>query len=400
MKLDRDDIVLCAGVRTAFGAFGGSLKDLSANDLGVVVARAAVERAGFAPEEIDHVIFGNALQTSSDAIYCARHVALKAGLPESTPAVTVNRLCGSGFESIIQATRQILTGESEVVLAGGTENMSQAPHTIRGARWGVPLGQSKMGDYLWESLYDPYAGYSMLETAENLRAEYGISREAQDDLAFQSQQRAGAAMADGRFAAEIVPVEVTDRKGTSHVLDTDEHPRPEVERDKLASLRPVRQAVDADATVTAGNASGIVDGAAAVIVTTARRAEQAGSPVLGRLLGWGVAGCDPKIMGIGPAPSTRAALDDVGLSLDDMDLYEVNEAFAPQTVVVMKELGLDHEKLNVNGGAVAIGHPLAATGTRVTITLLYEMKRRGAKRGFASACIGGGQGATVVVEAA
>jgi acetyl-CoA acetyltransferase family protein len=394
MKIDRDDIVLCAGVRTAFGAFGGALKDLSANDLGVVTAKAAVDRSAFAPGEVDHVIFGNALQTSGDAIYCARHVALKAGLPETTPAVTVNRLCGSGFESIIQGARLVATGEHEVVLAGGTENMSQAPHTLRGARWGIPLGQSKMGDYLWESLYDPVAGYSMAETAENLAAKYELTRQEVDDFAYQSQMRAKAALAAGRFGDEIVPVELLVKK--DHVVfDQDEHPRPNTTPEILAKLPPYFKK---DGLVTAGNASGIVDGAAAVIVTTAARAKTAGAPVLGRILGWGVAGCDPKIMGIGPAPSTRKALADVGLSLDDMDLYEVNEAFAPQTVAVMKELGLDHAKLNVNGGAVAIGHPLAATGTRCTITLLYELRRRGGGRGFASACIGGGQGATVVVE--
>ncbi|MDX1623505.1 MAG: acetyl-CoA C-acetyltransferase [Gemmatimonadota bacterium] len=395
MKLDRDDIVLVAGVRTAFGTFCGTLREISANDLGVVVAKAAVERSGFAPDEIDHVIFGNALQTSKDAIYCARHVALKAGLPERTPAVTVNRLCGSGFESIIQATRQIVTGESEVVLAGGTENMSQAPHTVRGARWGIPLGQSKLGDVLWDALYDPYAGYSMAETAENLAEKYGLSREEVDDFAYRSQMRTKEAQEAGRFDEEIVPVEV--QKKREHVaFDTDEHPRPGTTKEVLAGLPPYFKE---DGFVTAGNASGIVDGAAAVIVTTAERAGRADAPVIGRLLGWGIAGCDPEIMGIGPAPSTRTALKDTGLSLEELELYEVNEAFAPQTVAVMKELGLDHEKLNVNGGAIAIGHPLAATGTRVTITLLYEMRRRGAKRGFASACIGGGQGATVVVEA-
>lgn len=394
MKIERDDIVLAAGVRTAFGAFGGSLKDLSATDLGVVAAKAAVERSGFAPDEVDHVVFGNALQTSPDAIYCARHVALKAGLPETTPAVTVNRLCGSGFESIIQAARQVLTGESEVVLAGGTESMSQAPHTIRGARWGIPLGQSKMGDYLWESLYDPVAGFSMAETAENLAEKYQLSRDEVDDFALASQERTKAAIDAGRFADEIVPVEIR-RKKEAVQFAADEHPRPGTTKEVLAGLAPYFKK---DGLVTAGNASGIVDGAAAVIVTTAARAAAAGAPVLGRLTGWGIAGCDPKIMGIGPAPSTRKALGDLGLGIDDMDLYEVNEAFAPQVVSVMKELGLDHGKLNVNGGAIAIGHPLAATGTRCTITLLYEMARRGVKRGFASACIGGGQGATVVVE--
>jgi acetyl-CoA acetyltransferase family protein len=394
MKLDRDDIVLCAGVRTAFGAFGGALKDLSANDLGVVAAKAALDRSRFDPAEVDHVIFGNALQTSADAIYCARHVGLKAGLPETVPAVTVNRLCGSGFESIIQATRQILTGENEVVLAGGTESMSQAPHTLRGARWGIALGQSKMGDYLWEALYDPVAGYSMAETAENLAEKYGLSRAEVDDFAYQSQVRTQAARDAGRFADEIAPVELVVKK--SHVVfDQDEHPRPTTTPEALAKLPAYFKK---DGLVTAGNASGIVDGAAAVVVTTAARAKAAGAPVLGRLLGWGHAGCDPKIMGIGPAPATRTALSDVGLSLDELDLYEVNEAFAPQTVAVMKELGLEHQKLNVNGGAIAIGHPLAASGTRLTITLLYELQRRGGGRGFASACIGGGQGATVVVE--
>jgi acetyl-CoA acyltransferase 2 len=394
MKLDRDDIVLCAGVRTAFGAFGGALKDLSANDLGVVAAKAALDRSHFDPAEVDHVIFGNALQTSADAIYCARHVGLKAGLPETVPAVTVNRLCGSGFESIIQATRQILTGESEVVLAGGTESMSQAPHTLRGARWGIALGQSKMGDYLWEALYDPVAGYSMAETAENLADKYGLSRVEVDDFAYQSQLRTQAAQDAGRFADEIAPVELVVKKNHL-VFDRDEHPRPTTTPEALAKLPAYFKK---DGLVTAGNASGIVDGAAAVVVTTAARAEAAGAPVLGRLLGWGIAGCDPKIMGIGPAPATRIALSDVGLSLDELDLYEVNEAFAPQTVAVMKELGLQHEKLNVNGGAIAIGHPLAASGTRLTVTLLYELQRRGGGRGFASACIGGGQGATVVVE--
>jgi acetyl-CoA acyltransferase 2 len=396
MKLDRDDIVLVAGVRTPFGAFGGSLKDLSANDLGVVAAKAALDRSGFAPGDVDHVIFGNALQTSGDAIYCARHIGLKAGLSVETPAVTVNRLCGSGFESIIQACRQIVVGDSEVVLAGGTESMSQAPHTVRGARWGIPLGASKMGDLLWESLYDPYAGFSMAETAENLADKYELTRAEVDDFAYQSQMRTQAAREAGRFDDEIVSVELVTKKGHQEFA-ADEHPRPNTTPEILAKLAPYFKK---DGVVTAGNASGIVDGAAAVIVTTRARAESAGAPLLGRVVGWGIAGCDPKIMGIGPAPSTRKALADTGLTLDDMELYEVNEAFAPQTVAVMKELGLDHAKLNVNGGAIAIGHPLAATGTRCTITLLYEMQRRGARLGFASACIGGGQGSTVVVEAA
>jgi acetyl-CoA acetyltransferase family protein len=384
------------GGKNGAGKPGGALKSVSANDLGAAAAKEAMRRAGVQPSDVDATFFGNALQTSGDAIYCARHIGLKAGLPVETPAVTVNRLCGSGFESIIQACRQIVVGDSEVVLAGGTESMSQAPHTVRGARWGIPLGASKMGDLLWESLYDPYAGFSMAETAENLADKYGLSRAECDDFAWKSQTRAKAALDAGRFADEIVPVELVTKKGHQEFA-ADEHPRPSTTPEALAKLPPYFKK---DGVVTAGNASGIVDGAAAVVVTTRARAEKAGGPVLGRVLGWGIAGCDPKIMGIGPAPSTRKALADVGLTLDEMELYEVNEAFAPQTVAVMKELGLDHEKLNVNGGAIAIGHPLAATGTRCTITLLYEMKRRGARLGFASACIGGGQGSTVVVEAA
>ncbi|HEU4464796.1 MAG TPA: acetyl-CoA C-acyltransferase, partial [Gemmatimonadota bacterium] len=298
MKLDRDDIVLVAGVRTPFGAFGGSLKDLSANDLGVVAAKAALDRSGFGPGEVDHVIFGNALQTSGDAIYCARHIGLKAGLPVETPAVTVNRLCGSGFESIIQACRQIVVGDSEVVLAGGTESMSQAPHTIRGARWGIPLGQSKMGDLLWESLYDPYAGFSMAETAENLADKYTLTRDEVDDFAYQSQMRTQAAREAGRFDDEIVPVELVTKKGHQEFA-ADEHPRPTTTPEILAKLPPYFKK---DGVVTAGNASGIVDGAAAVIVATRARAEAVGAPVLGRVVAWGIAGCDPKIMGIGPAP--------------------------------------------------------------------------------------------------
>jgi acetyl-CoA acetyltransferase family protein len=389
------EIVLVGGCRTAFGAFGGSLKDFTATDLGVFAARGALERSHVSPEEVEHVIFGNALQTSNDAIYLARHVGLRSGVPEGAPAVTVNRLCGSGFESIIQAGRLLLTGEAEVVLAGGAECMSMAPHVIHGARWGIPLGKGELTDLLWAALFDPYAGFSMAETAENLAQEYELTREEVDRFAAESQRRAKEAMDAGRFKDEIVPIEIKERKGT-RVFDTDEHPRPGTTAEVLAKLAPYFKK---DGLVTAGNASGIVDGAAAVIVTTRERAERAGAEIQGTLVGWGLAGVQPRIMGIGPAPAARNALEAVGTGLQDLSLIEVNEAFAPQAVAVMKELEIDPARLNVNGGAIAIGHPLAATGTRLTVTLLNELNRRGGGTGLATACIGGGQGAAVVVKA-
>jgi acetyl-CoA acyltransferase 2 len=389
------EIVLVGGCRTAFGAFGGSLKDFTATDLGVFAATGALERSHIAPEDIEHVIFGNALQTSNDAIYLARHVGLRSGVPEGTPALTVNRLCGSGFEAIIQAGRLILTGEAEVVLAGGTEAMSMAPHVIHGARWGIPLGKGEMADLLWAALFDPYAGFSMAETAENLAEKYDLTREEVDRFAHESQRRTKAALDAGRFKDEIVPIEIKEKRG-SRIFDTDEHPRPGTTPEILAKLPPYFKK---EGLVTAGNASGIVDGASAVIVTTRERARQAGGEIQGTLVGWGFAGVQPRIMGIGPAPAVRNALQAVEMGLDDVQLVEVNEAFAPQAVAVMKELKLDPTVLNVNGGAIAIGHPLAATGTRLTVTLLNELNRRGGGTGLATACIGGGQGAAVVVKA-
>jgi acetyl-CoA acetyltransferase family protein len=394
LKASRE-IVLVGGCRTAFGSFGGSLKDFTATDLGVLAARGALQRSHIAPEDVEHVVFGNALQTSNDAIYLARHVGLRAGVPEGTPALTVNRLCGSGFEAIIQAGRLILTGEAEVVLAGGTEAMSMAPHVIHGARWGIPLGKGEMADLLWAALFDPYAGFSMAETAENLAEQYKLTREEVDRFAHESQRRAKEALEAGRFKEEIVPIEIKERKGT-RIFETDEHPRPGTTPEILAKLAPYFKK---DGLVTAGNASGIVDGASAVIVTTRERAKQAGAEIQGTLVGWGFAGVQPRIMGIGPAPAVRNALQAVEMGLDDLQLVEVNEAFAPQAVAVMKELDLDPSILNVNGGAIAIGHPLAATGTRLTVTLLNELNRRGGGTGLATACIGGGQGAAVVVKA-
>lgn len=390
------DVVFLAGVRTGFGTFGGSLKNHSAIELGAVAARQALERAGVPPTEIGHAVFGNALQTSADAIYLARHVALKAGLPVECPAVTVNRLCGSGFEAITQGAQLILLGEAEAVLAGGTESMSQAPHVVRGARWGLRLGPAApLEDLLWEALKDPQCGFSMAETAENLADKYKLSRRAVDEVALDSQRRAKRAWDEGVFQAEVVPVEVK-QKGKTVEYRADEHMRPQTTLEGLAALKPYFKK---DGLVTAGNASGIVDGAAATVVAGEGFAKARGLKPLGRLVAWAVVGVEPKHMGIGPAPAVRKVLAKAGMRLEQMDLVEINEAFAPQYLAVEQELGLDRAKTNVDGGAIAIGHPLAATGTRITIHLLHALRRAGKRFGLGSACIGGGQGLAVIVEA-
>jgi acetyl-CoA acetyltransferase family protein len=391
-------IVFLSGARTGFGAFGGALKDLSAIDLGVVASRAALDRAGVDLASVGHVIFGNVLQTSADAPYLARHVGLKAGLPVETPAVTVNRLCGSGFEAVIQGAHRILLGEADVVLAGGTESMSQAPHVVRGARWGLRFGPPPpLEDSLWESVRDAYCGLAMAETAERLAGRYGIQREAVDCFAARSQACAKSAWDAGVFADEVVPVTLKDRKTRQDVAwATDEHVRPGTTPEALAKLPPYFRK---DGVVTAGNASGICDGAAALVVAGETYARERGLQPIGRLVGWGVAGVDPTIMGIGPVPASRRALAHAGLVLDDMDLVEINEAFAAQYLAVERELGLDRERTNVDGGAVALGHPLGASGARITLHLLHALRRRGGRYGLGAACIGGGQGAAVVVEA-
>ena len=393
------DVVILAGVRTGFGAFGGALKDQSATDLGVVAARAALARSGITPEEIDHAVFGNALQTSADAIYLARHIALRSGCPVETPAVTVNRLCGSGFEAIVQGAHQILLGESRAVLAGGTESMSQAPHVMRGARWGFRLGPPPpLEDALWEALRDTQCGRSMAETAEALAEKYGVARAAVDAYALLSQQRARDAWASNAFADEIVPVPLMNRKTKqAEPWAADEHMRPDPTAEGLARLAPYFKQ---EGVVTAGNASGIADGAAAVVLAAGSWARVRGVKPLGRLVAWAVAGVDPGIMGIGPAPAARKALARAGLTLEQMDLVEINEAFAAQSIAVEKELGLDRSRTNVEGGAVAIGHPLAASGTRLTLHLLHALQRSGKRYGLAAACIGGGQGQAVIVERA
>lgn len=398
MSPNNSAVVFLSGARTGFGTFGGALKDFSATELGAIAAGGALERSGVEPSAVDHVVFGNVLQTSADAIYLARHIGLRAGAPIDTPAVTVNRLCGSGFEAVAQAAQQIVLGESDVVLAGGTESMSQAPHVVRGARWGFRLGPAApLEDSLWEALRDPSCGLSMAETAENLAVKYRIGRQAVDCYAARSQACAAAAWKAGAFAEEVLPVSIQNRK-TKQNEDwaADEHLRPGTTPEALAKLPPYFKK---DGVVTAGNASGICDGAAALVLASGRFAEERGIRPLGRLLAWASAGVEPSIMGIGPVPASRKALERAGLKLDDMDLVEVNEAFGAQYLAVEQELGLDRERTNVDGGAIAIGHPLGASGARITLHLLHALRRRGGRYGLGSACIGGGQGAALVVEA-
>jgi acetyl-CoA acetyltransferase family protein len=391
------DIAIVNGARTPMGRYCGKLRDFTAMELASVASQEAIRRAGVDPKELDHAVFGNAQQTSGDSLYGARHVGLKAGLPIETPALTVNRLCGSGMQSLVNAAQMIQLGEATTVLAGGMESMSQAPHVIRGARWGFGLGEGKMEDSLMVALLDTYCGLYMANTAELYAEQQGITRQMMDEFALQSQQKAGEAQKACRLGEEITPVALKNRKGepTGETFDKDDHLRPETTMEGLAKLKP---AFGKNGTVTAGNASGIVDGGAAVVMTTLDQAQKRGLKPMGRIVSWGIAGVDPKIMGSGPVPSARAALKKAGLKLEDMDLIEVNEAFAGQYLAVEKELGLDRSKVNVNGGAIALGHPLGATGTRLVLTLLYELRRRKAKYGLATACIGGGQGIAMIVE--
>ncbi len=389
------DLVLVDGVRTPMAEYNGSFADLSAIELGAHAARTLLDRLGVEGSEIDHAVVGNALQTSPDAIYGARHVALKAGLPKEVPALTVNRLCGSGIQSVISGAHLVLAGDATTCLVGGMENMSQTPHVIWGARRGFKLGQGKLEDLLMVALFDSYCGYYMAQTSNNLAKDYGIGRAEQDEYALLSQRRAAAAWDSGKMAEEVVAVEVGKGKKAKRI-ERDDHLRPQSTMEELAGLPP---AFDKDGFVTAGNASGIVDGAAMMLLSTAERAQERGWKPLGRILGWSVVGVDPSRMGIGPAPAIRALLARHGMQLGDLDLLEINEAFAGQILAVVRELGLDVEKLNVNGGAIALGHPLGATGTRLLLTLLRELGRRGGGVGVASACIGGGQGIAMLVEA-
>ena len=391
------DIAIVSGARTPFGRYCGKLKDFTAQELGAVAGKAAIERAGVDPKDFDHVVFGNAQQTSGDALYGARHVALRAGLPIETPALTVNRLCGSGMQAIINAAQMVQLGEANVVLAGGMEAMSQAPFSIRG-RDGFTLAPGgKLEDSLMVALLDSYCGLYMANTAELYGEQQGITRQMQDEFALRSQHAADAAYKEGRLQEELVPVPLKNSKGepTGDTLSEDDHRRAQTTMEGLAKLRT---AFGKTGTVTAGNASGIVDGAAAVVLMSLEHAQKRSLKPMGRIVSWGIAGVDPKIMGRGPVPASKIALQKAGLTLDYIDLIEINEAFAAQYLGVEKELGLDRNKVNVNGGAIALGHPLGATGTRLIITLLYELRRRKKKYGLASACIGGGQGIAMVVE--
>ena len=389
------DVVIVAGARTAMARYTGSFKDVSAIDLGAHAAREAIRRSGVDPGDFGHVIMGNVMQTSGDAIYGARHVGLKAGLKIETPAVTVNRLCGSGIEAIVQAAHRLLLGEAQFVLAGGMENMTQAPFVIRGARTGLKLGGGALEDSLMVGLTDSFCNLPMALTAEKLAEQHGITRRDADAYALRSQQAADAACKAGRLKDELFSVEVKEGKKTI-VVSEDDHRRPETTMESLEKLPP---SFRKDGIVTAGNASGIVDGAAAVVVTREKTARERGLKALGRIVSWAVAGVDPSIMGIGPVPSSQAALKAAGLKLEQMDRVEVNEAFAPQYLAVEKVLGLNRDKTNVNGGAIALGHPLAASGTRLVLTILHELRRNNLRYGLATACIGGGQGIAMIVEA-
>ena len=388
------EAVILGGARTPMAEYVGAFKEVSALELGAQAARAALQRAGAQAAWVDHVVMGNALQTSGDAIYGARHVGLKAGVPVEVPALTVNRLCGSGIQSVISAAQMIRLGESRLAVAGGMENMTQAPHVVRGARAGLRLGEGKLEDSLMVALLDTHCGLYMAQTSDNLARRHGIGREEMDAYALRSQKAAGAARERGVHAEEIVPVEVKERGRTTRV-EQDDHLRPETTLEVLAALEP---AFGKDGFVTAGNASGIVDGAAALVVASRDEAKRRGRPPLASIISWGVAGVPPEIMGIGPVPASRRALEAAGLSLKDMDLVEVNEAFAGQYLAVETELGLDRERTNVNGGAIALGHPLGATGTRLLLTLALELRRRKGTYGLATACIGGGQGIAMVIR--
>ena len=389
------DIVIVAGARTPMSRYTGAFSDVSAIDLAAAASKEAIRRSSADPAEFDHAIFGNVMQTSADALYGARHVALKAGLKTETAAVTVNRLCGSGIEAIAQAAQRLLLGESELVLAGGMENMTQAPFVIRGLRNGLKLGGGELEDSLMVGLTDTYCGLPMALTAEKLAEQYGITRKDADRYALRSQQAADAAYQAGRMKDELVSVEVKQGKKVV-VVSEDDHRRPETTMEILEKLSP---SFKKDGIVTAGNASGIVDGAAAVVVTREQTAKEKGLKPIGRIVSWATVGVDPSIMGIGPVPSSQKALKSAGLSVDQLDRVEVNEAFAAQYLAVEKGLGLNRDKTNVNGGAIALGHPLGASGTRLVITLLNELRRNNLRYGLATACIGGGQGIAMVIEA-
>lgn len=389
------EVVIVSAVRTPIGTFGGSFKDVSAVSLGTIVAKEAMKRANIKPDMVDEVIFGNVLQAGLGQ-NVARQISIYSGIPVEVPSYTVNKVCGSGLKSVTLAAQSIMVGEGDIILAGGTENMSQAPYLLKKARWGQRMGDGVLEDYMIkDGLWDIFNDYHMGITAENLAEKYNLTREEQDKFALRSQQRAEEAIKSGRFKDEIVPVEVPQRKGDPIIVDTDEHPRFGSTIEGLAKLRP---AFKKDGTVTAGNASGINDGAAALVLMAKEKAEELGLKPLATIKAYASAGVDPSIMGTGPIPATKKALEKARLTVEDLDLIEGNEAFAAQSLAVSKELKFDDEKLNVNGGAIALGHPIGASGARILVTLLYEMDKRDAKTGLATLCIGGGQGISIIVE--
>lgn len=390
-----DDVVFLSAKRTVFGSFLGGLKSLSATDLGVLAAKAAITEADVSTSDINDVVFGNVMQTSKDAIYLARHIGLRCELPIAVPALTLNRLCGSGFQAIVTGAEQIKLGYSECVLVGGSESMSQAPHIIRGARTGLPLGQGQLEDSLWTGLTDTYVNMPMAITAENLAEQYKISQEEVDAYSVRSQNNYARAKTEGFFAKELISVQAGEGKKAFSV-ENDEHPRPQT---TIEGLQKLPKVFKKDGVIHAGAASGICDGAAALVICSGAFASKRGLKPLGKIVSYGYAGCDPKIMGIGPAPATRIALARAKMTLDQMDLIEVNEAFAPQVLAVQKELGIPDAKFNLDGGAIAVGHPLAASGARITGHLLHALAQRKMRFGLGSACIGGGQGITIIVEA-
>lgn len=390
-----ENIVIVSGQRTPFGAFGGSLKDVSATDLTVSCGRATLQKVGLSPEQIDHVVIGNVVQSGSDAAYLARHVGLKLGIPVDRGAYIVNRLCGSGFQSWISATQMIRDGEADVVLAGGVEQMSLVPYVMRGVRFGgIRMGNAPLEDLLTAALTDQYAGIPMAITAENLGEKYGITRNQVDEYSYLTQQRCKKAADEGVFAREISPVTIESKKGTIEFAK-DEHPRPDVTLEKIKAMKPLFKE---NGLVTAATASGIVDGAACSLLMSEKKAKSLGMKPLARVVSYASVGCEPKIMGIGPAGAARKALERAGMKLEQMDLVEVNEAFAAQYLAVEKELGLDPKKTNVNGGAIAIGHPLGASGARIMNHLSHELQRTGKRYALGSACIGGGQGVAIIIE--
>lgn len=390
-----ETIVIVAGKRTPFGAFGGSLKDITATELGVAAAKATLEQVGLSADKVDHVVFGNVVQSSADAAYLPRHIGLKVGVPIAAGALAVNRLCGSGFQSWVSAMQMILCGEASVVLAGGVEQMSLIPYVARKVRFdGMRMGNFELEDVMTATLTDNHTQTPMAITAENLGEMYGITREQCDHYAIQTQQRYKSALDAGLFSEEICTVKVETRKG-SVVVDKDEHPKPESTYEKISQLKSIFKK---QGLVTAANASGIVDGAACSLIMKEAKAKELGLRPLVKIRGYASVGCEPRLMGIGPAEASRRALLNAGLNLSEMDLVEVNEAFAAQYLAVEKELKLDPAKTNVNGGAIAVGHPLGASGTRIMNHLVYELHRRNAKYALGSACIGGGQGIAIVIE--